>query len=127
MLDIQKNSPSNIKTVWKQRYYYHIKKDNMLKSLVIIFRKNGNCWNMKKDLFDQIVIKENLKESLYFDRIYAEVLEIDGDFIHFSQYVADYLLENNWKFSFRNLLKRLRNAVSIRNLLKRLKNVISIK
>jgi hypothetical protein len=114
MLDIQKNSPSNIRLGWKQKYYYKIENDSMLDCFVRIFKKNGNCWNMKKDLFDQIVTKEGLKEFLCFDHICKNVLEIDDDSVHFNQSVAYYLLKNNWRFSFRNFLKRSKNAISIK-------------
>ncbi|MDP2944073.1 MAG: hypothetical protein Q8N57_00685 [bacterium] len=106
----EKNSPSNIETGWRQKYFYHLESDGILDCFIKTFQNNGNHWVMRKDLFDQIIAQKNLSHWNVFSSIYNETLEIDGDFIHLRQHVAEHLLKVNWRWSFRNFLKRFKKS-----------------
>ncbi|HZJ41453.1 MAG TPA: hypothetical protein VFD51_00310 [Patescibacteria group bacterium] len=106
MLSIKKgNLPSNIETGWRQMYFHNLERDNVLDCFVDIFVKCSNSWVISKKLFDQEVDKKTLRHWYFFKALYGELLEVDGDSIHLSQHVADYLLLHNWKFSIRSVFK----------------------
>jgi len=62
---------------------------------------------MKKDLFEQILDQEQLRERLDFNYVYNYVLEINDDFIGFKEFVIKNLLRCYYQFSFKNFFKQL--------------------
>ena len=109
MNKMQNNSPSNIRTGWRQKYFYTIEWDGMLDTFIKIFSKHGNSWSMKKDVFDEIITKNKIDQYHHFIPVRDQVLEIEGDNIRFNEYVVESLLTNSWRWSIRNMLKNLKN------------------
>jgi predicted PolB exonuclease-like 3'-5' exonuclease len=106
-MKMQRNSPSNVKTGWNQKFFYKVESDGMLDNLIRLFAENGNDWSMKKETFDKIVAKNKIDQYFSFASVRDEVLEVEGDNIRFQEYVAESLLAHSWRWSSRNTLKNL--------------------
>lgn len=104
---MQRNSPSNVETGWRKKYFHKIDDDGMLDNFIEIFTKNGNSWSMTKEVFDKIIAKGRINDYPSFKPVYDQVLEINGNTIGFKEDVAEDLLSHNWQWSFRNALKNL--------------------
>ena len=107
------NSPSNVRTGYRQNFFYKVEWDGMLDIFIKIFVKNGNNWSMKKDLFDSLIIEKKIDQYHSFVFVRDRVLEIEGDTICFNEYIAESLLARNWRWSARNMFKNLKHATIV--------------
>ena len=106
-IDPEAYSPSNNMTGWHQKYFYKVEDDGMLNSLISIFRKNGNTWQLDQAVYDVAVQKRDLKRYHTYDRVSREVLEVVDGKVQFREYPQQELLRLYRKFSWRNFWKQL--------------------
>lgn len=106
-MDVNKNSPSNIRTGKKQQFFNKNEYDGTLDAFIELFVEQGNEWIMRKETFDRAIVKSQLRENFLFDSVFVQVLSTNSDFVWFKEPVIQSLLSNSWRWSFRNTLKNL--------------------
>lgn len=117
-MNIQKNSPSNIQTGWRQKFFHKIEHDSLLDELIKIFTKHGNNWSMDRLSFDELSVVNNLNEHRAFQTVCYEVLETRGAMISFKQEVVAKLLKHNRRWSLKNTIKQMIHFTSINQIKK---------
>lgn len=112
-IDQNKYSPSNIETWRQQKFYYKLEWDWALDLFIEIFKKNGNDWEMNKEVFEKAIDKRGIDREglLWYTYVYNDALEVIDDKIRIREYIVEELIKYSYQFSSKNVVKQAKKGL----------------
>ncbi len=88
-------------------------KNRILDFFIYIFRSQGNAWEIDNVTFEHTLQRmwPSLIKNPWYQEVYDDALQIVWNNIKIKNHIIEHLLENNYQFSLRTVIRNTLNKL----------------